>query len=261
MAIQTFTLESLREKCPSIFATRPSPKVSERYTFVSTADVIRPLLSEGWDITQAFQRRTRPGGRNPEFTRHLVRLRRADAKSMLGDVLPEVVISNSHDRQSRFFIAGGLFRLVCSNGLVIGFGGKSTSAKMIHLGDAARIREAIDQSLTIATACGKQIEGMSKKKLSEKDQARFAAAAAKIAYDDQKFDPKLLLTSRRSEDEANDLWTVYNRIQENIVRGGVKYDKNGDREITTRGITHIGRTLELNTALWDTAVQFLPKAA
>lgn len=257
-------LEDLRKTCPSVFATHASPRVSERYTFVSTADILRPLLKEGWGITEARQRHTRSGGRNPEFTRHYLRLRRSDSQLVVGDVFPEVVISNSHDRQCRFFIAGGLFRLACSNGLVLGFGGKDQHAGgiMTHIGDIARIHALIESALKASIGSGKTVSGMMKRKLDERAQAKFAAQAAKVAYEEENppFDPKLLLTPRRDEDKADDLWTVYNRVQENIVRGGVRYIPEGSkREVVTRGITHIGRSIDLNTSLWDAAVTFLPK--
>lgn len=256
-------LEETRVKCPSIFAVKPSPRVSDRYTFVSTADILKPLLKDGWGITLAQQRKTRANGRNPEFTRHMVRLRRTDARALVGDVFPEVVVSNSHDRQSRFSIQGGLYRLVCSNGMVIGIGkGTASGGVMVHLGDFARIYELINSALETAVNSGKQVSGMMKKKLTDQAQAKFAARAAQLAYEGESaFDPKLLLTPRRDEDQASDLWTVYNRVQENIVRGGVKYITTEKREITTRGITHIGRTLGLNGGLWDLAAEFLPKAA
>ena len=94
------TLEEMRNY-PSVFATTAHPKMSDRYTFLSTADIIEPLLGEGYVCTHVVQRSTRQGHRDPRFTRHLVRLRRLKDKPIVGDVFPEFQLENSHDGQSR----------------------------------------------------------------------------------------------------------------------------------------------------------------
>lgn len=266
MTIETsLTLESLRKTCPSIFAGNPSPKMSERYAFVSTAAILEPLLKAGYIITQADQRSVRRDGRNPLFTRHQVRLRKKGAKPVVGDAIPEVVIVNSHDGQSRFQIFGGLFRLLCLNGLVVGVAGLSdASGKLIHLGDPSKILDAVARVVKRSTEAVQLVGEMTKVKLGEKAQIKFAKKAAAIAYgdDDKRFDSKLLLAPRREVDKGDDVWTVYNRVQENIVRGGVRFVSPTDRNLMTRGITHIGRSIEINTGLWDLAVAAaLPKAA
>jgi hypothetical protein len=251
-------LEKFRASVPSLFASAPSPKMSDRYAFVSTAELLSPLLEKGrYEISAANQRATRRGGRDPKFTRHLVRLRPIDSKPMVGDVIPEAVVTNSHDGQSRISAHGGLFRLVCSNGLVVGIPGASAKVSFIHLGDATAIHEAVKAAIGIAIKATESVKTMMKKTMSEKDQMKFARVAAGLAYgedDAKKFDPKLLLASRRKEDEGNTLWVVFNRLQENIVRGGVKFvSPESQRSFQTRGLTHIGRTIDFNASLWNAA--------
>jgi hypothetical protein len=252
------TLDAVRKIAPSVFAKQASPKMSERYLFVSTADIIAPLLEQGFAITQAVQRSTRRGGRDPQFTRHMLRLRPMNVKPVVGDVYPEVALSNAHDGQARIVINGGLFRLVCSNGMVTSMG-ESYSAGFRHLGDAEKIRDGIKAVVSGSKDVLAKVQRMSKHKMTEKAQIKMAAAAVKLTWDEDKLDPKLLLEARREEDKKDDLWTTFNRIQENLVRGGVRFQSaSSNRQLMTRGITHIGRSLDLNLGLWQLAEAQLP---
>lgn len=251
------TLDAVKKIAPSVFAKTASPKMSDRYLFVSTADVVTPLLSQGYSITHAVQRSTRRDGRDPNFTRHMLRLRRNDEKPVLGEVFPEVVISNSHDGQARIVIHGGLFRLVCSNGAVVGHG-QTFKAGFRHLGDAEKVRDGIREAVEGSRAALALVQKMAKTKLTEKQQLKFAAEAALLAWEEEKMEPSLILEARRTEDQGSDVWKVFNRIQENLIRGGVRFPSgSSNRTFMTRGITHIGRSIDLNRGLWDLATTFV----
>lgn len=256
-------LSDLRINVPSIFAAQPAPHMSDRYAFVSTYDLVEPLLKT-FEITGAVQRATRKSGRDPRFTRHELRLRPNGVKKIVGGVVPEVVIVNSHDGQSRISITAGLYRFVCANGLTVPFKpGSATAAAFVHLGDRSRIVTAANAAIETGRAAGATVRKMMDCKLSPRQLAAFAKAAALSAYGDdwQAFDPALLLAVRRPEDEGNDVWTVMNRLQENILRGGVSFESsNSGRTFATRGITHIGRRLDFNNDLWTRAAK-LAKAA
>lgn len=254
------TEEQLRAY-PSLCATAASPKMSTKYTFLSTMDIVSPLLKSGYAVTHVTQRATREGHRDPKFTRHLIRLRRLKDKPIVGDVFPEVHITNSHDGQSRYRMHGGLLRLACLNEMAIStieFKGLA----LIHRGALAELHKQIAEGIDQASSAGKIVEKMSKKILTEKSQLSFAREAAGLpsafGYKSSKldFDTRVLLTPRREEDNQNDLWTVYNRVQENLIRGKVEIERqtgSGSRHATTRGITHIRREVDLNIELWQLA--------
>jgi hypothetical protein len=251
------SLEAVRKIAPSVFAKSAHPKMSERYLFLSTADIVEPLLREGYIITKAEQRKTRTNGRDPAFTRHMLRLRRSDAKPAVGDTVPEVLVSNAHDGQAKLVLHGGLFRFICANGLVIsdGLGFRSTFR---HVGDAEEVRDAIKSTVDSSKNSLKAVTAMTKRKLNQKEQSRFASSAAALTWDEQKFDPALLLASNRMEDEGDDVWRVFNRIQENLIRGGVQFvSQASQRSFRTRGITHIGRSTDLNVGLWNLAKELV----
>ena len=51
--------------------------------------------------------------------RHLIRLRRRVETVQLRDAIPEIVFLNSHDGTSAYQLRVGLFRVVCTNGLIV----------------------------------------------------------------------------------------------------------------------------------------------
>lgn len=245
------SIEELKSSVPAAFATHASPKMSDRYAFVSTMQTIKPLLDAGFVITGAGQRATRR--RNPAHTRHLLRLRPIEAKPLVGDTFPEILLINSHDGQSKYSVYGGLFRLACLNGLVVSLGDSAQAYLRRHVGDPKTIVSDSRQVIEHVQKLGATLTKMTKTKLTEKQMNSFAISAAKLAYDEAvNFDPKLLLQVRRDADKPPTVWAVYNRVQENLTRGGLSFEVN-HRPITTRGITHIGRNTDLNLGLWSLA--------
>ena len=59
---------------------------------------------------------------------------------------------------------------------------------------------------------------MKRKQLSVDDMKKFAFEAARLRFDDIiEMNVEDLLRINRIEDEGNDVWTVFNRIQENLT--------------------------------------------
>jgi hydrogenase maturation factor len=257
-------LSLVKSAAPAAFAKKPSPKVSEKYTFISTIDALTPLLDTGWKVTAAGQRATRLDGRDPKFTRHAISLAPPAVKGLkkVGDVRPELSFINSHDRQSKGRLYAGFVRLACLNGLTVSaidFGG----FVFVHRGEAVNILEQANNALTGLKEAASVIQVMEKTKMSSGKQKLFAARAAELAYDRKDFDPTALLATRRVEDDGDTVWQVYNRVQENVVRGGVRltHSTGARAETVTRGISHIQRTTDFNLALWQLAADQVRAAA
>jgi hypothetical protein len=111
---------------PSIFAAQAYSGMSARYAFIPTITVVEKMRSEGFLPVAAMQSRTRIEGKQ-DFTKHLIRfrdVRNGDAPAIrtLGEVYPELVLTNSHDGASAYKLDAGLFRLVCTNGMVVSDG-------------------------------------------------------------------------------------------------------------------------------------------
>ena len=71
-------------------------------------------------------------------------------------------------------------------------------------------------------------------------------------------DPLALVAPRRYEDSGNDLWSVFNRTQENMMKGGLAlaYDGTEKRKRLTRPIRNIVQNIDANRALWQMAEDF-----
>jgi hypothetical protein len=68
-------------------------------------------------------------------------------------------------------------------------------------------------------------------------------------------DAETLLKARRTEDEGTDLWTTMNRVQENLVQGGLSdfhRDRRG-RVRSVRALRGIDSKVSLNKGLWGLA--------
>lgn len=63
-----------------------------------------------------------------------------------------------------------------------------------------------------------------------------------------------LLIPRRHDDRADDLWTVWNVVQENAIKGGLRGvgrdDLGRPRRVTSRAVNGIDQDIKLNKALW-----------
>ena len=88
-----------------------------------------------------------------------------------GDLLnPEIIIKNSYDGSLQVHILAGAFRIVCSNGLIIGvtLGQKNYrhSVNNVHLD---KLEEAIQGTISHTIEVGKEFEILADTKLNERD--------------------------------------------------------------------------------------------
>ncbi|EKN4120315.1 DUF932 domain-containing protein, partial [Yersinia enterocolitica] len=63
------------------------------------------------------------------------------------------------------------------------------------------------------------------------------------------------LMPRRWEDKKDDLWTTFQRVQENLTKGGLSGKSTGGKRARTRAISGIDGDIKLNRALWVMAEQ------
>ena len=75
--------------------------------------------------------------------------------------------------------------------------------------------------------------------------------------EEARMQPSQLLTCRRVEDTSDDLFTVLNRCQEALLRGGLCRRAASGRLSCTRRITSIREEIRLNSGLWDLATEVL----
>ena len=248
------SMDSLARKAPAIFAEAPRTGLSERYSFLKTSDVVEALSTAGWNPVFAAQGRARDITK-AGVQRHVVRFRHSGATALqAGGLFPELVLLNCHDGTSAYQLHAGIFRLVCGNGLIVSDG---TFGKISIRHSGVTKNEVIDASFRVLDGMpqlGESIEAMRAVSLTEGEQQAFAGAAALARWGDQQpVEARALLTPRRMEDRSNDLWTTYNRIQENSIKGGVRGRTAEGKRMKVRAINSVAEDTKLNKALWQLA--------
>lgn len=250
--ITPITIDDLETYAPSALATEPMDGVSDKYSFVSTIDAIELIQGAGWTPYFAQQAAVRVEGKRG-FQRHVIKFSMGEMLNEVGEERIDLILFNSHDRGSAFKLAMGIYRLVCSNGLVVGSDHMSFSHK--HIGfDQDAFLESVKIIAENSVEVAERVEDYKMIEMSPQETNAYASAAAQLVSDKpDELDRYDLTRARRYEDRKDDLWTVYNRTQENIMRGGVRRHGKTDagrRKKRTRRVSSIDRDIKLNKALW-----------
>jgi Domain of unknown function (DUF932) len=247
---------AIQYHAPSVFAQEAHGSRSDRYTFIPTASILDGLKAEGFEVYAAGQSRTRLADKR-DFTRHVLRLRHQDHVGRglkVGDSLPEIVLTNSHDGSSGYQLSSGFFRLVCSNGMVVGT--NQSTVKVRHSGNVmGEVIEGATRILDDLQIGMSRIEEFQSVQLQPLEQMAFANAARLLRWNEGEapVSANSLLTARRWDDRGADLWTTFNRVQESLIKGGVRgRNANGGR-MSTRAVTGVAEDIRLNKALWSLA--------
>ncbi|CAI1750088.1 Domain of uncharacterised function (DUF932) [Serratia grimesii] len=249
------TREELFRAVPSVFSEDKHVSRSARYTYIPTISLLDSLQREGFQPFFACQTRVRDPERR-EHTKHMLRLRREG--QITGKQVPEIILLNSHDGSSSYQMLPGLFRQVCQNGLICGetFG----EVRVPHKGDVvSQVIEGAYEVLGIFDRVEEKRDAM--QSLVLPPPARQALAKAAITYrfgeDHQPVTEAQVLTPRRYEDYSDDLWTTYQRIQENLIKGGLSGRSAKGGRTHTRAVRGIDGDVKLNRALWVMAETLL----
>jgi hypothetical protein len=262
---EPLTPEQIMQAAPSVYAEGKHNSRSERYSFIPTGDVLAGLAREGFHPFSVKQGGSRDAEKR-NFTKHMIRLRHEGnaAPVVGGDSVPEIVLINSHDGTSSYNLMYGFFRLVCSNGLIIADNAKgpATSFKIGHTGDI--VGKVIEGCYSVISEGQAQIERVERLRgiaLTENEQAAFVEAALPLRFDSENMPaiaPRDVLRARRTDDVGADLWRVFNRTQERLVNGGLRYtqrDENGRRVAsrTSRPVNGVDGDVKINRQLWALA--------
>lgn len=231
----------------AVLSTKSSPKVSPRYVHVNSHEVVRRMADEGYYVASA--KMSAPRTRDPLFAKHSIGFRHENAPTVQGST-PRIIFVNSHDGSTSARAMAGMYRFVCSNGLVIGKTIESITQR--HAGDAAvELIEKMNAMAKNTERAFSRIEAWSRVNLSSSQRRAFARMAAQIRWGSPELYPEdVILDPRREEDDRGDLWSTFNIIQENTVRGGLIGVSRSGRQATSRPLSDIARDLEFNASLW-----------
>ncbi|ARA74743.1 hypothetical protein B5S52_02085 [Pectobacterium brasiliense] len=243
--------DQIHRVAPSIFADAPHESRSQRYAYIPTATVLTELRKEGFQPFMVTQTRTRHEDRR-DYTKHMIRLRHASQINARGEA-NEIILLNSHDGTSSYQMLAGMFRFVCSNGLVCG--DTVADVRVPHKGDVAgQVIEGAYQVLHGFDRALESRESMQAITLDEGEAEVFARSALSLKYDDPDKPAPItesqILMPRRFDDRRPDLWSVFNRTQENLTKGGLHGRSVNGRRQQTRPVQGIDSDIRLNRALW-----------
>jgi len=255
------TLQEAIHRAPAIGATSAGPNTNpETYQFISTRQILEGILDRGWSIVEATS-----SGRTFS-ARHKVTLVRTDDLLKYNDTNSEgllrLEIINSHNLTKRFMTCIGYYKWACSNGLIAAYGPVESIRTKHRFSDdrLERIHTQIQEASEHFPFILNQIENFKQREMKEEEQLEYAKFAIKGRYLYRKELPKTftnlekmaekMLEIRREADEGNSLWPVYNRVQENLIRGidGV-----------TRPVKAYDDNFRVNRLLWkgaETALGF-----
>lgn len=257
---QFLSNSEIRQIAPSVFTDKPSSNVSQHYTHIPTSRVIEDMRTLGWDVVDAKQVKARA---SQGTQKHLVVFRNPDVvvNGEDGDtVWPQILLTNSHDGKNAFQFQAGLFRMVCENGLVI-----STQdfekVKMRHMGYT--FEELQEQIRTMVERLPLTVESMNKMKqirLNEEQMVEFATRALETRFNEKQInriniDVNQLLEVDRNEDKGDDVWVVFNRIQEKLLNGDFNYI-TGNKVRKARKIKNFQQDARVNAELFDLALEY-----
>ena len=247
--------------CPAIGATTHDGLRSERYTFVSSVQIIESMADCAWGLSRVMSPALRTVA--AEFARHGMVFRPFDRDIVIEDprspgnyIVPEILVYNSADGTKSYIIRAGLFAFICSNGMVVSVINLGSFQRKHQDFEAADAYSIVQQYAASIPRISSKINAWQEVQLDEEDIRTFATVAAQLRWNDiDNLDPMNLALSRRSEDVGNDLWRVYNRVQEAILGGGFK---RGKRQ--ARPLTNIERIDYINNALWALAEDFADRS-
>jgi hypothetical protein len=270
---QALSDSDIKVVCPVAFKETMSDKeianlgLSKHYSFVPTSSVINDLRSMGWEVVDAKQVKARKKSTRG-YQKHMVTFEHPDYRVEGAEEFPQLLLTNSHDGGNAFQLSAGIFRLVCSNGLVIkaeDYG----SARLVHKGYSFEaVQKLVNEFAETIDGTLSKITEMKKVELTKEQQIEFAKQAALLRFTAKSYnenniadvvDIDDLLNVERKEDAGNGLWEVFNRVQESLVNGKYNYASNGkvnaaDAKVRkARPIKNFKQSIDVNKKLSELA--------
>ena len=256
------TKANIMSMAPSVFAESPSDEVSKHYTHIPTERVIDDMEVLGWKPIEAKEVKARKSS-TKGFQKHLLVFRNDEIVINGNDgdtVYPQILLTNSHDGKNSFQFQAGLYRMICSNGLVIA-DTQFESVKMRHMGYS--FEDLQDMIKEMVGKLPLTVESMNKMKaieMAEEQILAFAKDALNARFTKKEMnrievDLKELTTPTRNEDKGSDLWSVFNVVQEKLIEGDFQY-RAGGKVRQARVIKNFKQDMKINKKLFNVALEY-----
>jgi hypothetical protein len=251
----------IKNRANSIFTTTGSPSTSDKYAHISTEKIIDDMELLGWGVVDAKQVKAR---KSVGFQKHLVVFRNSEIviDGADGDtVFPQILLTNSHDGKNAFTFTAGLFRMICENGLVV-CNQEFENLKIRHYGyDFEELEKTINAMVEKLPLTVESMNRFKTTVLNSNQMLDFAKRALNSRFTDNELehitiDLNDLLTPSREEDKGNDMWSVFNTVQEKLTHGLFNYGY-GSKNRKARKIKNFNKDMELNNKLYQLANEFV----
>ena len=239
--------------------------LSHHYSFVPTMNVVRDLQTMGWDCVDAKQVKARKKSTDG-YQKHMLTFEHPKYKVEGVEEYPQLLLTNSHDGGNAFQLSAGIFRLVCSNGLVIKTEDYGTQ-RLIHKGYSFEaVQEMVEGFIATIDETMTRITAMKRTQLDKDQMTEFAKQAALLrftskSYNEENIDKVVyideLLDATRKEDDGNAVWEVFNRVQERLVGGNYHYKGTKDKPRKARPIKNFQQSFEVNKKLSELAFAYV----
>ena len=251
----------IKNRANSIFTTTGSPSTSDKYAHISTEKIIDDMELLGWGVVDAKQVKAR---KSVGFQKHLVVFRNSEIviDGADGDtVFPQILLTNSHDGKNVFTFTAGLFRMICENGLVV-CNQEFENLKIRHYGyDFEELEKTINAMVEKLPLTVESMNRFKTTVLNSNQMLDFAKRALNSRFTDSELehitiDLNDLLTPSREEDKGDDMWSVFNTVQEKLTHGLFNYGY-GSKNRKARKIKNFNKDMELNNKLYQLANEFV----
>jgi hypothetical protein len=253
-----------------VFSNTKAERLTNRYASLNTSELLPIMADYGYFPMQAAQKKNRKG--ETQHSSHMLSFAKTyHTEEVIGAVRPEIILYNSHDGSSSVRLFAGCFRFICSNGIVAGDGFQSRIHHSVRAitGFEDMLRNTVDALPTLM----ERIEKLRQTKLLYSQAQAMARAGVQTRWNMLNTEALVkqpngvyateatvrdALKVQRNEDDYMDAFTVFNRIQEAVVRGNafVKSltEKNNEGIMRkARPVNSVSEGIRINSELWDIA--------
>ena len=262
-SLKALSREDLVRLAPQTFNHVVSSNLTSKYVHIPTDTIVDDMEALGWfpyDVKTVKARK-----KNAATAKHLIQFFNPDIvinnEEGEVDMYPSLLLINSHDGSTAVRFEMGVFRMVCSNGLVIkskDFGG----FKMKHMGYTFEdLRTYINNMVKELPTVVANLNKFSQVEMTPEQQREFAIKAVEARFGEEKQlhdeEIKNLLSAERKEDQGDSVWVVLNRVQEKLTSGGFSYLGVKGKVRKARAIKNFTQDVEMNSKLWELAETYL----
>ena len=247
----TYSIEQIKAIAPSVFTEAKASHLTDKYIQTPTIKVVEDLMNLGWEVTKVQEVKSR---KYQGFQKHLLMFRHPNImiKGQNGDdAQPQILLTNSHDGKAAFNFRVGIFRFVCENGLVISdadFG--VVSIRHVNY-TFESLQAKVNEMISKLPGLVNKINLFKATTLTDAQMQQLATKACALRSK-QTINIMSVLEATRKEDEGNDLWAVFNRVQEKLVNGMFK---TGTRK--ARVIKNFQQDIKINEQLFELAESYI----